>query len=288
MSIFIDGRNIPESRKKHRKSFFLFKTQRNRKFCIYLQRNPTGVIVMKIPESQLKMIIMKKLIVLSAAVTMILSSCGGGGSSLKTDLDSVAYAMGMDFGAYVKNMDTTNQLNLNINVVTAGVKDAYNGKTKIVSDSAYSILSQYFSVTIPEKKKAEGIAWLAEIEKTTPNIQKTESGILYEILEPGTTKPAATDTVNVNYEGKLRTGKSFDSSYERGEPAKFSLDRVIAGWSEGIQLVGEGGKIRLWIPSDLAYGPMGVQGMIGPNEPLMFDVELLEIIPGPAVVESAE
>lgn len=223
---------------------------------------------------------MKKLIVLSAAVAMILSSCNGGGSSLKTDVDSVAYAMGVDFGSYVKNMDTTNNINININVVAAGVKDAFNDNPKITKEDSYALLNEFFSVKIPAKKKAEGEAWLVEIEKNTPNIQKTESGILYEIVEAGTVKPAATDTVQVNYEGKLRTGDTFDSSYERGEPIKFPLNGVIAGWSEGMQLVGKGGKIKLWIPSDLGYGAQGVPGVIGQSEPLYFEVELLDVIPG--------
>ena len=93
-------------------------------------------------------------------------------------------------------------------------------------------------------------------------------------------KATAQDVVKVNYEGKLRDGFVFDSSYERGEPVEFPLTGVIQGWTEGLQLVGQGGQITLWIPSDLAYGQGGAGGgMIGPNEALEFKVELLEVKP---------
>lgn len=127
------------------------------------------------------------------------------------------------------------------------------------------------------EKSAE---WLAEIEKKE-GVQKTESGILYRIDREGTgAQPAEdTDVVLVNYEGKNREGKVFDSSYERGEPISFPLNRVIKGWTEGMKLVKEGGQITLWIPSELAYGAQGAGADIGPNEALEFKVELLKVNP---------
>ncbi|MDZ4288296.1 MAG: FKBP-type peptidyl-prolyl cis-trans isomerase [Prosthecobacter sp.] len=109
-------------------------------------------------------------------------------------------------------------------------------------------------------------------------ITTTDSGLQYKVITAGTGKsPKATDTVLVHYEGTLLDGKIFDSSYQRKEPIEFPLNRVIAGWTEGVQLMKEGAKYRFYIPSKLAYGPRGAGRDIGPNEALIFDVELLEV-----------
>lgn len=131
--------------------------------------------------------------------------------------------------------------------------------------------------TMAQTALETGRAFLAENAKK-PGVQQTASGLQYLILEPGKGgKPKETDLVEVHYRGTLLDGKEFDSSYRRNEPAQFPLNRVIAGWTEGLQLVQEGGKIRLFIPSNLAYGPRGAGGAIGPDETLIFDVELLKI-----------
>ena len=122
-------------------------------------------------------------------------------------------------------------------------------------------------------------AWLAEVEKME-GVVKTESGLLYRIDREGTGIQATADTniVEVNYEGKTRTGKIFDSSYERGESISFPLNGVIKGWTEGMKYVKEGGQITLWIPSELAYGQRGAGRDIAPNEALEFEVELIDQI----------
>ena len=118
---------------------------------------------------------------------------------------------------------------------------------------------------LQENAKKEGI-------KTTP------SGLQYEVLKEGTGKsPKATDTVEVNYAGKLLNGTEFDSSYKRGESISFGLNQVIPGWTEGVQLMKEGAKYRFYIPSNLAYGSRGAGGLIGPDETLIFDVELIKV-----------
>ena len=123
----------------------------------------------------------------------------------------------------------------------------------------------------------QGKAFLAQ-NASKPGVKQTPSGLQYKILEPGTGKsPKATDTVLVNYRGTLLDGKEFDSSYKRNEPIEFPLNRVIPGWTEGVQLIKEGGKIQLFIPPDLAYGSHGAGGAIGPNETLIFEVELLKV-----------
>ena len=132
---------------------------------------------------------------------------------------------------------------------------------------------------LAQKNLDAGEAFLAE-NAEREGVETTESGLQYEVLEQGDgEKPAATDTVQVHYTGELLSGEVFDSSRERGEPVTFALNQVIPGWTEGLQLMSEGARYKLYNPSDLAYGPGGNRA-IGPNETLVFDVELLEINPG--------
>ena len=132
--------------------------------------------------------------------------------------------------------------------------------------------------TMAQNALEKGQAFLAE-NATKPGVQKTASGLQYIILNPGEGRsPKATDTVKVNYRGTLLNGTEFDSSYKRNEPIEFPLNAVIKGWTEGLQLIKEGGKVQLFIPSNLAYGPRGAGGVIGPDETLIFDVELLKVL----------
>jgi FKBP-type peptidyl-prolyl cis-trans isomerase len=128
-----------------------------------------------------------------------------------------------------------------------------------------------------DENKIEGEKFLAENAKK-PDIIVTKSGLQYTVLQQGEgAKPTATDKVTVHYEGTTIDGNVFDSSYKRGEPASFPLNRVIAGWTEGVQLMQEGSKFRFFIPSSLAYGARGAGRDIGPNSALIFDVELIKI-----------
>lgn len=153
---------------------------------------------------------------------------------------------------------------------------------KIVSIVAALLIGfTMFSIanaTTPEENKAAGKAFLADNAKK-PNIVTTASGLQYEVLAPGTgtVSPTATSNVTVHYQGTTIDGKEFDSSYSRGEPATFPLNRVIPGWTEGVQLMKEGAKYRFYIPSELAYGEQGAGRLIGPNSTLIFDVELIKI-----------
>lgn len=130
----------------------------------------------------------------------------------------------------------------------------------------------------PEESKKAGETFLAANAKK-PNIKTTKSGLQYEVLTAGKGKvsPKATDNVTVHYKGTTIDGKEFDSSYSRGEPTSFPLNGVIAGWTEGVQLMKEGDKYRFYIPSGLAYGERGAGGAIAPNSALIFDVELIKI-----------
>ena len=128
-----------------------------------------------------------------------------------------------------------------------------------------------------EKNIEAGLAYLEENGKKE-GVVTTESGLQYEVLEEGEgASPEATDMVKVHYRGTLLDGTEFDSSYKRGEPAEFPLNRVISGWTEGVQLMKEGAKYRFHIPSELAYGARST-GAITPNSTLIFDVELLEVV----------
>lgn len=133
------------------------------------------------------------------------------------------------------------------------------------------------NATSPAENKAAGEAFLAENgQKDT--VITTPSGLQYEVIEQGDgSRPKATDNVTVHYKGTTIDGEVFDSSYDRGAPATFPLNRVIAGWTEGLQLMQEGGKFRFYIPSQLAYGERGAGAAIGPNATLIFDVELIKI-----------
>lgn len=222
---------------------------------------------------------MKKLLILSVAALVSVSAftfCGhSGSSSLKTDEDTLSYWIGVNMGIQLKNDPYIQE-----NAFMAGLKKGYSGKDTVTQQKLMEIQQEFFNVKLPEKNLQESEAYLLDIEKKNKNVQKTESGILYEIIEPGSDLKAISDNdeVKVIYEGKLRNGNIFDSSKERGDTVAFALNRVIAGWTEGMKLVGKGGKIMLWIPSELAYGKSGNRS-IGPNEALQFEVELVDVIP---------
>lgn len=185
----------------------------------------------------------------------------------------VSYAYGYDMGTNLRNA----RLPLQTYWFAKGIEDAKAGESKVDGDAAYKFIQNYFMVVRPAENAKASEEWLAKTEKKS-GVQKTASGLLYRIDKAGDAdiKPRATDIVKVNYEGKLKDGTVFDSSYERGEPIEFGLNQVIKGWTEGMQLVGKGGQITLWIPAKLGYGAFG-QGPIGPNEALEFKVELLDV-----------
>ncbi len=222
---------------------------------------------------------MKKILFAIAIMATALTSCSTGSKSIKTESDSISYAMGVDLGLYLNQRNQMMDNEIVYDQVIAAITDIRDGKEKMDQDGAYEFLNEYFTVRMPAKKLVAEMEYLAEIENENKNVQKTESGLLYEILAEGNdVKPAITDMVKVTYEGKLKDGTIFDSSYQRGDTVQFPLNGVIEGWGEGLQLVGEGGKIHLWIPSELGYGINGAGQMIGPNEPLFFEVNLIEVV----------
>jgi FKBP-type peptidyl-prolyl cis-trans isomerase FkpA len=188
---------------------------------------------------------------------------------------SVSAAYGYDMGSRLREA----RVPLHLYWFHKGVKEAADGVATLDAHGSMMIIQEYFTVLLPMKNKRESEEWLASIEKKS-GVKKTESGLLYRIDRKGdeSIKPTANDRVKVDYEGRLQDGTVFDSSYARGQAAEFPLSGVIAGWTEGLQLVGKGGQITLWIPSDLGYGVYGNGGgLIGPNAALEFKVELHDV-----------
>jgi len=203
--------------------------------------------------------------------------------SLETDEQKVSYSFGLILG---KRM-TSDLPNLDFNVFIQGVKDGFKGDTALLTDSQIQQVLKDFQDkqrqeqlqefdNIAGKNKTIGDTFLAE-NKDKEGVVTLASGLQYKIVSEGTgNKPKADDVVKVHYSGSLINGTVFDSSIERGEPVSFPVDGVIPGWTEALKLMPEGSKWSLYIPSELAYGPGGNRN-IGPNETLLFEVELLEI-----------
>jgi len=203
---------------------------------------------------------------------------------LKDAKARVSYSIGADIGANFKRQN----LEVDPKAVAAGLADAYAGKTQLTDAEMKEVMMQ-FRQQFMEKAQAQakvdgekniksGETFLADNAKKE-GVKTTASGLQYKVLKAGKGKtPKATDKVKVHYHGTLANGEVFDSSVERGEPVTFGVTEVIGGWTEALQLMQEGDKWQLVIPSKLAYGERGAPGgKIGPNAVLVFDVELLEV-----------
>ena len=200
-------------------------------------------------------------------------------------MDKVSYALGLGIGRQLAQMGAQD---LNIDDFAEAIKDVIKGnELKVSNREAQTIVQEYFrkkeeklNAERAEKgkvAKAEGEKYLAENAKKE-GVTVLPSGLQYMVLKEGNgNKPKATDTVKCHYEGFLIDGTVFDSSVERGEPAEFALNQVIAGWTEGLQLMQEGAKYRFFIPYILGYGEGGAGASIPPFATLIFDVELLEV-----------
>ena len=197
---------------------------------------------------------------------------------MANQLDSVSYALGMGMAENLKNsgMDS-----LSFEAFQKGALSIFNGDSSLLQkEEVQDILQSYFTAMaekVAEENLAEGNAFL-EKNKLRPEVVTTESGLQYEVILEGEGPNANMDSqVTVNYEGKLINGFIFDSSYERNEAIQFSLTQVIAGWTEGLQLMNPGSKYIFYIPSELAWGPRGSGADIPPNATVIFTVELISI-----------
>jgi FKBP-type peptidyl-prolyl cis-trans isomerase len=198
--------------------------------------------------------------------------------------DKLSYSMGFEVGNYFKSAGGDIQKEF----LLIGIEDAFKGAEPTMSAEDMLSVKKEFAAKMQArqmakldemkaKNKAAGEAYLAE-NKNKKGVKVTASGLQYEVIKKGEGKNAGpSDSVKVEYTGKLINGTEFDSTAKRGEPAEFQVDQVIKGWSEALQLMNPGSKLRLVIPSDLAYGENGAAPMIEPNSVLVFDVEMLSI-----------
>lgn len=189
-----------------------------------------------------------------------------------------SYALGI---MVAKNIQAQGVENPDLEAIMTAFEDVFSGRDlKFSPQEAQSVVQAYMQKAMEEKAtkaKEEGHNFLA-MNKTKDDVQETESGLQYKILRAGSGKsPKATDKVQVHYTGKLLDGTVFDSSVDRGTPATFGVNQVISGWTEALQLMQEGDKWILYIPSELAYGERGAGGQIPPHATLIFEVELLEV-----------
>lgn len=229
---------------------------------------------------------MKKALLTLALSSLLAAPVMAADSSLKTEEDRLSYSLGLIMGQRL----TQDFDQLNVDVMAQAIKDLYaKGDLKMTEAEVKETMQAFQQKKMLEQQEAQAKASEANLkagqEFMAANGKKkgvvtTASGLQYQVLTKGNgAKPALTDQVKVHYEGKLLNGEVFDSSYQRGEPVTFGLNQVISGWQEGLQLMSVGSKWKIFIPSDLAYGPGGTGGPIGPNETLVFEVELLDINP---------
>lgn len=208
-------------------------------------------------------------------------------AELKSKSDKLSYAIGHDMGKNFK----TQGIEINAEVFAKGLKDALTDAKMMITEEECEFVIKNFQQEM-QQKQTEKMAKEAE-EANVANqiffdenakkegVKTTASGLQYKVISLGSDTgktPKATDKVKVHYKGSLTDGKVFDSSYDRGEPIEFSLNGVIPGWTEGLQLMKEGDKFELYIPSNLGYGPRGAGGVIPPNAILIFEVELLKVL----------
>ena len=228
---------------------------------------------------------MKRFIFIFVTFSLVLPLFGQEKSpQLKDQKDKVSYSLGLNIGF---NLSRQN-ISVNPDALTAGIKDAIAGKPQLTTDQVKETMAA-FEKEMTEKQKAageknaaEGTKFLEE-NKKKEGVKTTASGLQYKAIKEGTgAQPKGNDTVTVNYRGTLINGTEFDSSYKRGQPATFPLNGVIKGWTEGLQLMKAGSKYQFFVPPNLAYGDRALGPDIAPNSTLIFDVELLGVKPAEA------
>ncbi len=214
-------------------------------------------------------------LVMASAISVV-HAAGG----LESEKQKFSYAVGVQIGQDLKR----NGMEIEADAVAMAIDDVFSGKpSKLTVPEMQALFADFQKREAAKKELAgkmnreEGEKFLAE-NKGKEGVVELPSGLQYKVITAGTGKqPTATDTVTVHYRGTLINGTEFDSSFKRGEPATFPVNGVIKGWTEALQLMKEGAKWQLFIPSDLAYDSRGAGGNIGPNTMLMFDVELLSV-----------
>ncbi len=203
---------------------------------------------------------------------------------LKTESQKLSYALGLDLGAYFKNLNE----DLDLTVLHQGLIDAYKGNKPLMTAEEAAAVQQAFSQKQQEERLKKTLDMITKNNKAAEDFLKengakegvktTASGLQYKVITQGDGKqPKAEDTVKVHYKGTLLDGTEFDSSYTRNDPVVFPLNQVIPGWTEALQLMNVGSKFRIFLPPKLAYGDRGAPPVIEPGSILIFEVELLGI-----------
>ena len=234
----------------------------------------------------MKSMLTKSAVALALGMALCAQTGFAADPALKTEKDKHSYMIGMLWGKQLQDIKGE----VDLAMIQKGLNDSFTGGKTMLSEEEAQLASQEFRSKLQAKREAErkaageanlktGEEFLAK-NKTAPGVKVTESGLQYQVIKEGTgPKPKANDQVKVHYVGTLLNGTKFDSSIDRGQPATFPLNQVIPGWTEALQLMNVGSKYKLFIPGKLAYGENGQpQGGIGPNEVLIFEVELLEIL----------
>lgn len=226
----------------------------------------------------------KNLIFAWLASVLLAGSTVYAATELKNDTDKLSYTIGNNMGTNFKKQE----IQLNTEVFMQGLKDGLSSAQPVLTEEQQKEVIKKFQDDMMKKMKAKYEAeakvnkdasdkFLAENAKKK-GVSSTKSGLQYEVIEAGKgAKPAATDTVSVDYEGKTIDGKVFDSSYKRGKPVSFPVNGVVKGWTEALQMMPVGSTWILYLPADLGYGQQGVPGSIGPNQALIFKIHLISI-----------
>jgi FKBP-type peptidyl-prolyl cis-trans isomerase FklB len=192
---------------------------------------------------------------------------------LKNQKDKVSYIIGMNIGKDLKRQ----LIDISPKILAEGVQQALAGSKPLLTEQEIQETMMAFQKEMMAKQKERGDAFLAE-NKKKEGVKTLPSGLQYKVIKAGTgKKPKLNDTVMTHYRGTLIDGTEFDSSYKRGQPVSFLVSGVLPGWTEALQLMEEGAKWQLFIPSNLAYGERGAGGIIGPNATLIFEIELVSI-----------
>ncbi|MGD8640598.1 MAG: FKBP-type peptidyl-prolyl cis-trans isomerase [Gammaproteobacteria bacterium] len=214
------------------------------------------------------------------AATLFLATASVFAADYKSDKEKYSYAIGFQIGNNLKREDA----DIDIDAIAQGIKDVISGADLKVNmeDMQAAVMKvqkeqQAKRQAKGESAKKEGAEFLAK-NKKEKGVKELDNGIQYKILKKGDgAQPKPTDTIVAHYKGTLIDGKEFDSSYKRGQPATFAVNQVIQGWQEILPMMHTGSKWKVFIPSDLAYGERGAGANIGPNETLIFEIELLDI-----------
>ena len=224
---------------------------------------------------------MKLQIVLGLSVLLLVSQVNAQEKpAFKNQKEKMSYIIGMDIGNNLKRQS----IDIEPAALAKGIKDALAGGKPLLTEQEIQETMGIFQKEmmakqqeVANKNKKEGEAFLAE-NKKKEGVKTLPSGLQYKVIKEGTgKKPKLADTVTAHYRGTLIDGTEFDSSYKRGQPASFPVSGVIPGWTEALQLMGEGAKWQLFIPFNLAYGERGAGAAIGPNASLIFEVELISV-----------